>query len=473
MKIFIISIVAAALSCEAAIVAGKLEAPAPASAAAPSGAPAPAAASKLPSLKALHVNFEIKNFNYYDLTKVTCPKKVKVAKAKAKKVKKMKAKVGKKSPDDPMEVASQDVDKAVDELHAGSKAIAKQMSGLEPQPGGKKQGGVLPWMEKKDAVLLQLGACAPMKDLTESKTEECTTIMDVLRDAIKDTVRGVIACLHAESQVAVASAPGPAPAFAALPVGEVAEVAGAPAGASGLIPLPPQPAAFLQTRSSVPTNIYPYIPAPAPAFAPAGAPAGPPKGPEVNIFVTFKPGRKMEGGKSTLVEVTFLDQPNNGVNDIALAMPLIQSSIHSGFFKRMIKKALHAVTGIHPQIRGLAMSMKKIQQWDVMKCENHIKKIVGQFSMHYTRNQVPMALYNECTNFMTKMSFSHDYVLDPQDTLRCRKATAKFQKKWNYGENAEGSDFEDMCHIACEAKYGRNAPTCNIQAGDGLLNQPL
>ena len=32
-----------------------------------------------------------------------------------------------------------------------------------------------------------------------------------------------------------------------------------------------------------------------------------------------------------------------------------------------------------------------------------------------------MALYNECTNFLTKMSFSHDYVLDPQDTVRYEK----------------------------------------------------
>jgi len=46
------------------------------------GAPAPAAAAPAPALEALHINFEIKNFNYYDLTKETCPKKVKFFKKK-------------------------------------------------------------------------------------------------------------------------------------------------------------------------------------------------------------------------------------------------------------------------------------------------------------------------------------------------------------------------------------------------------
>jgi len=195
--------------------------------------------------------------------------------------------------------------------------------------------------------------------------------------------------------------------------------------------------------------------------------------PDVRVFVTFSPGREMDGGRSTIVEIAFLDTPLNGIDDMAMAMPLIEQSLKSGIFHKQVKKALHAVTGIKAKIGKIELGMKMIEAFEVNKCEEHIKGIVTQFGLHYTRNQVPMALYNECTNFMTRMSFSHDYVLDPLDTIRCRKTTAKFAKHWDGGQKAEDTDFADMCVQACEAKYGRNAPRCNLHGGQGLLGSPM
>jgi len=469
---------------------GKLEAqgPAPAyvlaagpPAAGPAPGPADAKDAAMPGLEAVHITFEIKNFNYFDLTKETCPKKVKVPKKKTAPPA-PKADKGTKGLLDPLsgldkqlgtikaEDADPNVTAAVDDVSAHTDAMAKQVeggledvadvfSGKSSTPSGDikmdKPPG-LPWMDKKKvASMIQLGACAPMPDLTETTTpNQCSTVMDVLRKAIKETVLGIIKCLYQQSLLSPMMAPGPAPMPAGLPMGLLPA---APAGVSGLVPLPPQQ--FL---------------APGPAPGPAPSPAGVvPAMPDVKVFVTFSPGREMEGGRSTLVEIAFLDTPNNGVDDIMLGMPLIEQSIATGIFHKQVKEALHAVTGVKPKLHKIELKTKMIEAFHVNKCEEHIKGIVHQFSLHYTRNQVPMALYNECTNFLTRMSFSHDYVLDPLDTVRCRKATAKFANHWDFGQNAEDSDFADMCLQACEAKYGRGAPTCNLHAGDGLLGQPL
>jgi len=193
----------------------------------------------------------------------------------------------------------------------------------------------------------------------------------------------------------------------------------------------------------------------------------------VRVFVTFAPGRKVGTGRSTIVQIIFHDTPGNGIDDVAAVKPFLAWTREAGIFSHQLEHALGVVTSIKPRIKKVNIATEVIEQWNINKCESHIKDIVDDFTLHYTRAQVPMALYNECTNFMTRMSFSHDYVLDPMDTRRCKRATRKFEKKWNYGKNAEEKDFEGMCFQACEAKYGRNAPTCNIHAGDGLINQPL
>jgi len=292
-----------------------------------------------------------------------------------------------------------------------------------------------PWMQKPEAKpaapsFMQVSAstqeCIAHQNMGETKSTECTSIMDVLRDTIKDTVQGMIKCLYKESLM---------PSSAASPAG-------------GSVPTSPA-AAFLEKS---------------PAPAPAPGPAGPPPMPDVKIFVTFSPGKKIGKGKSTMVEITFLDSAGNGVDDVIAAKPFLDWCTKNGLFQDQMEDVLEQVTHVEPDIRHEHLDEEKVEQWNVKKCEKHLESIVSEFSHHYTRRQVPVALYNECTNFMTRMSFSHDYVLDPQDTKRCHKATRKFAAHWNKGMKLEETDFSEMCHQSCEAKYGRNAPLCNVDA---------
>lgn len=175
---------------------------------------------------------------------------------------------------------------------------------------------------------------------------------------------------------------------------------------------------------------------------------------------------------SVIVDVVITDEPNNGANDLKETQKLLKKAVNNGQLKDSLRGSLYQVTGNEPDIRHVMTESSKINQWDVGKCEKHISKIVNMFTLHYTRAQVPMALYNECTNFMPKMSFSRDHILDSRDAHRCRKATAAFQKLWKYGKNAEPKDFQVMCLEACEAKYGKNAPLCHVTEGKKLKDQP-
>jgi len=162
------------------------------------------------------------------------------------------------------------------------------------------------------------------------------------------------------------------------------------------------------------------------------------------------------------VAVTVYDRPGNGMNDLHFAATELKKALLSGELMERIRSAIYAVTGVVPKVSGLRVKAKVIKQWDIVKCENHMTQLVKSFTVHYTRDQVPMALYNECTNFMTKISFSHDYVLDKRDAARCRAATRKFSMKWKGGKNNNPEDFAGMCGNFCEAKYGNDAPQCRM-----------
>lgn len=225
-------------------------------------------------------------------------------------------------------------------------------------------------------------------------------------------------------------------------------------------------------------------PAPAPAPGPMGVVPPIPR-----VHVAFLPGSKMKRKhvdrminqpapndpipKTVLVKVTLFDRPNNGVNDMQLAAGVIKQSLDNGQLKAALNSAIYQVMGVKPKIAGLKMKAAVVKAWDIPKCKSHLNKLVNEFTVHYTRRQVPLALYNECNNFVTKISFSHDYVLDQRDAARCRKVTRKFAQKWKLGKNDGSKDYEDMCVRFCEARYGNDAPVCHISAGDQLASQPL
>lgn len=396
-----------------------LAVPGPAPAPGPATAPAPAPAA---GVAALRVTFEIKNYNYYDLSKQTCPETVKTINRSPTA---SKGSAEESAESDKQKVKPPDATKVIDEIHEHAKDIGEHFEAGAEKP--------LPWMEKKGgASMLQTNACNIQRNIGASlktKSDKCETVMDVLRAAIKEVTKEVILCtLHSHSRP---PAPAPVPSLQASVPG-------------GLHALPA--AAFLQKAPA---------PAPAASLSPASAE------PEVAIFVTFAPGKEMGPGRSMIVHITLTDTPGNGIDDVAMAKELIENAVRSSVFATEIKTALAIVTGIMPKLSKVALQAKAVEQWDVKKCEGHVKGIVHQFSHTYTREQVPMALYNECTNFITKMSFSHDYVLDRMDTMACRETTARFAKHWDFGE-AKDEDFGPMCTRACEAKFGKGAPQCIV-----------
>jgi len=190
------------------------------------------------------------------------------------------------------------------------------------------------------------------------------------------------------------------------------------------------------------------------------------------VHVGFFPGKKMKKKHllnsppihaTVLVKVSLFERPGNGFSDLAGVEDQLKQAVATGDLLKKLAVAIHAVTGVMPELSAIKVQTTLIKLWDVQKCGGHMNLLVKSFALHYTRRQVPMALYNECTNFATKMSFSHDYILDPRDAARCRKATAKFAKRWKLGEIKNPTYFEPMCQRFCEAKFGEDAPQCQFE----------
>jgi hypothetical protein len=278
--------------------------------------------------------------------------------------------------------------------------------------------------------------------------------MELMKKSIEDAIKDVIYCFPPE---AIKLQGGPAPAvFDAASSYDIAVPSGVAAA--------PSPS-FLQIERRAPPVMFASGPSPGlpqvAALSTQDAAAAIAK--DVTIFVSFSPGQTVGSGKATKVDIALADKAGGLQQAMLAAMPGLKLAVASGMLKQKVSSFISAAVGIVPEIGKIDTGMQKTEQWPIAKCEKHIKDIVGHFAVHYTREQVPRALYNECTNFMTKISFSNDYVLDPLDTRRCKKATAKFTEEWNYGKNVDPEDFQSMCIGACEAKYGRHALQCDVK----------
>jgi len=385
-------------------------------------APAPAAA-----LECYSVSFEIEDINYFELSKEVCPKKVQTVNAPRGNSQ------GDSGQSDGFDEHEITIDHAVDHVQDHAEEIVDQAA--------KAFEMELPWV-KADG---EKGNLLQVDQSSHERVQKCTTMNALLREGIKKTVTEVLDSLLLQGHAPTihAGAPGPATSFAPTP--------------AAIVPLPPQVQGFLQNRGL--------------ALAPAPAAAQGHK-PDVRIFVAFSPGTPIaNGGRAVKVDISFTDKPNNKMHDVLSIIPAINHAINTGVLHEELREAIEEATGIKTRLGHIKAAIQTIEQWPIHLCETHIQEIVQNFTSHYTREQVPRALYNECTNFLTKFSFSHDYVLDKMDTAHCKQATVKLTKKWDYGENAEATDFEEMCLYACEAKYGRGAPTCNIAKGDNMLEQ--
>jgi hypothetical protein len=209
-------------------------------------------------------------------------------------------------------------------------------------------------------------------------------------------------------------------------------------------------------------------------------------------------------GHTTKVQVVITGRPSTGVDELPLVKDLITKALEKGLLEAVLDDMIFEVADLRPEIVNLDFAATQISQWSVPDCSAHMKKMVHAFSMSYTRRMVPTAIYNECTNFMPKVSFSHDSIPSNLDKRKCREATVIFARTWNFGKveletkvgpppapalrpvaspaaspaaslagdsTAAGEEFQDFCLDVCSAKYGDGAPQCHVTFGRRMLNK--
>jgi len=221
---------------------------------------------------------------------------------------------------------------------------------------------------------------------------------------------------------------------------------------------------------------------PAPAAPPPPPPTEEPTSEVVNVFVNFQPGFTRPLGKvsflqlgttvlGTVVSVIILDKPMIGTSYLDMVQEILTDVQVNGLLVRRLKAALFQSTGVMPKFAGLTEPPRssEVQQWDQDTCETHMRDLVHMLEVAYTRQMVPHALYNECTNFIPSLSFSHDAIVNRLDRQKCRKATLRFAKRWNYGKadwrygtkkKHDPMDFAAFCHDVCEIRFGDDSPRC-------------
>jgi hypothetical protein len=362
----------------------------------------------------------------------------------------------------------------------GTDEVASKKASKKPSKEGNGDGELLddmgelelPWPTKGTFVQVHKATVAQLAKQLSS--EGPVTVQKALRAVIESAVKQVVDCQPLGNY-----GPGPSPAPSPM-----AAPAGPPQPPEGVLPASPAPVALVAKTASSHFLIG-AAPVPAPAASPAASPAGGPSpapGPSAScagpkVHVALHPGGKMRKRhminqpandaakpQTVLVKITLFERPGNGIKDMKKVKRQMKHALKTGELEERLGAAITAITGKKPKVSGLKVKAKAIAQWDIQKCGSHMSNIVKSFTVHYTRRQVPLALYNECTNFMTKMSFSHDYVLDKRDAVNCRKATRSFAQRWKVGKKDHPQDFQNMCVRFCQAKFGNDAPQCHFAA---------
>lgn len=265
---------------------------------------------------------------------------------------------------------------------------------------------------------------------------------------------------------------------------------------------------------------------PSPAVAPAPAPASPTPAQasvatpiDVDVFVEFQPGhdrailsaddieihhhsahrprpleypapvygkmilrhanppQNVTHGHTTKVTVSITDTA--GAKDLKRVARIVEAANSSGELGEAFESSILQAVGVRTRIIDWSFAEAAVPHWSVSSCETHMAAVVKRFVVAYTRRMVPTAIFNECTNFVTAMSFSRDFRPSALDVDRCRRATVKFALRWNFGKgdqleaaNASEEGEEGMssfCVDMCYAKYGEFSPRCN-SAADKLQN---
>jgi len=178
------------------------------------------------------------------------------------------------------------------------------------------------------------------------------------------------------------------------------------------------------------------------------------------VSVTFMPGRSMgSAGTSTIAVVHIVEIPGTQSTRLQAAADDLRNRVLDGSLQRGLATSVQAAFHGTAIIGEIDESVGFVEPYNLLACATHVEKIVDGFSKAYTRHQVPHALYHACENYEQKASFSHDSVIDRKDKEKCKKATKKFMKMWQYGKGRV--DYGRFCLQMCELKHGQDAIRCD------------
>lgn len=326
---------------------------------------------------------------------------------------------------------------------------------------------------------------------------QVSTIAEVLEDVIKDILQSTLN--NMAPYPVMPMAPSPAMPVASLLRGSISQThrsfkAAAPAPAAtgpqfSVAPASPAPApeekvsvtlhageehtsaagqvlgrsvkVIAAVSSPVPASPAPALPAPAASpidlLAPSPAEALPEASPTV---LAASPAEALPAASPATAVQAARPAPAPALAD---PTTVLTQAADDGSLEDKLDDGLYKATGIHPTIKDVEVETKSYELWSVDTCKKHFTGIVKDFTMAYTREQVPNAIYNECTNFFTRITFSDDLVIDHFDQKRCRQATIDFAKSWDYGQSKTDLDTQSFgfCSNVCELKYGANHPSCS------------
>lgn len=197
----------------------------------------------------------------------------------------------------------------------------------------------------------------------------------------------------------------------------------------------------------------------------------------------FTRGEVNHGQMTTQVGVDIVDNPNAGLLQtrgcqtpteceekkelpdpstlIRVYKALLVAHEDKNKLRSSLEDSLKKVFGFKPEIRKIGITLTSMPQWNVAACAIHMKYLIKRFADEYTVNRVPYALYNECTIFTVKETFSHDMVVLPEDqySKKCQESTVKFARRWNFEDGK--MKFKEWCEDVCKIKYGPGAIQCD------------
>jgi hypothetical protein len=165
--------------------------------------------------------------------------------------------------------------------------------------------------------------------------------------------------------------------------------------------------------------------------------AEPPRGEQIMRHMNRRTRTVDNVGRTTKVVVTITQLPGNGIDELPSIRSIINASCMQGQIIPAIQESILDVTGVKSNLASFKIGEQEIAQWSIQSCSAHMTKVVRRFENAYTRREVPMAIFNECTNYMPALSFSHDMKPTHEDVRRCRESTVKFVNAWNYGNYAQ------------------------------------